>query len=217
LDDQLKVRGFRIELREIESALELHPSVSETVVLAHNYHDEEKQVVAYIIPKRQPPPISDLRNFLKDKLPDYMIPAAFVLMESFPLTPSGKLDRKALPTPDGTRSDLESAFIAPRTVAEEIVARIWAQVIKIDRVGIGDNFFDLGGHSLLATQIVARVRDAFQTELPLSKLYENPTVEGIIDALADVRGSRETVEEIALILKEVEHLSADELKKLLSE
>src|SRR5207248_9560136 len=118
----------------------------------------------------------ELRTFLQEKLPDYMIPAAFVALDALPLTPNGKVDHKALPAPDGARPDLDSAFVVPRTPIEELLAQIWSELLQVARVGVYDNFFALGGHSLLAAMVIARMRAAFQVELPLRVLFEAPTV-----------------------------------------
>jgi amino acid adenylation domain-containing protein len=178
IDHQVKVRGYRIEPGEIEAALRGHPQVSEAVVLAREDPPGNKRLVGYVV-SRERAGIGDLRNFLSHKLPDYMVPSAFVFMESLPLTSNGKIDRGALPVPEQVRPELESAFVAPRTPTERALAKTWAEILKLERIGIGDNFFELGGHSLLATQVISRVRDAFEIELPLRSLFENPTVAGL--------------------------------------
>ena len=132
------------------------------------------------------PPI-ELRRFLKEKLPDHMVPAVFVLLDALPLLPNGKIDRRALPAPDRSRPELDKAFVAPRTPTEELLAEIWTQLLDIERVGIHDNFFDLGGHSLLATQVVSRMREAFQVEIPLRRLFEVPTVAGLAESIEAAR------------------------------
>jgi acyl carrier protein len=123
------------------------------------------------------------------KLPEYMIPSAFVVLDKLPLTENGKVDRKALPAPDQSRRDVEQGYLAPRTPAEEMVAAIWADVLRLERVGVRDDFFELGGHSLNATQVVSRVRDAFRVELPLRALFETPTVEGLAKTIEGLRRS----------------------------
>ena len=133
------------------------------------------------------PTTTELRSFLKEKLPEYMVPAVFVLLDALPLMPNGKVDRRALPAPDRTRPELDKAFVAPRTPTEELLAEIWAQLLDIERVGIHDNFFDLGGHSLLATQVVSRMREAFQVEIPLRRLFEVPTVAGLAESIEAAR------------------------------
>jgi len=194
IDHQVKVRGFRIELGEIESALAAHPAVRECVVLARQ--DEpamsaisaisgDTRLVAYLVPAEAGRLAEgDLREHLKRSLPDYMLPAAYVLLAALPLTPNGKVDRKALPAPEAARGmsteSAESAgYVAPRDPTEEILVGIWQEVLGRERVGVRDDFFALGGHSLLATQVVSRVRGAFQVELPVRRLFEAPTIEAL--------------------------------------
>ncbi len=187
-DFQVKVRGYRIELGEIEEALRQHPSLREVLVLAREDTPGDKRLVAYAVPRHSPPPTaSELRSFLKDKLPEYMLPSAFVLLEAFPVTPNGKVDRRALPEPDQADAEPSATFVAPRTPTEEILVGVWAQVLGIKRVSIHDNFFELGGHSLLATQIISRLRDVFQVELPLRSLFEAPTVAGLAEKVERAR------------------------------
>ncbi len=183
LDYQVKVRGYRIETGEIEAVLGQHPQVSETVVIARDDSPAGKRLVGYIVLRHDTVRISDLRNFLAEKLADYMIPSAFVFLDCLPLTPSGKIDRKALPPPELSRPELESAFVAPRTEVEKRLADIWADVLKLEEVGIHDNFFDLGGHSLLATQVISRLRAEFGVELPLRMLFEHPTVASLAERI----------------------------------
>jgi acyl carrier protein len=158
---------------------------------------------------------SQIRCFLKQNLPDYMVPSAFVVLERLPLTPNGKLDRRALPVPHQFMVDLEKTFKPPRTPSERVVAGIWAEVLGIEQVGKHDNFFQLGGHSLLATQIISRLREAFRVEIPLRSIFQEPTVVGLIKVIAVMWGSRETVEEIAKTLQELEELSEQDLEALL--
>ena len=193
-DHQVKIRGFRIELGEIEAALGQHPAVRQAVVLAREDVPGEKRLVAYVVAEREAfPTTTDLRRFLKDKLPDHMVPAVFVSLDALPLMPNGKIDRRALPAPDRSRPELDKAFVAPRTPAEEILAEIWARLLDVERIGIHDNFFDLGGHSLLATQLVSRVREAFQVELPLRRLFEVPTVAGLAESIEAARRTGQTL------------------------
>ena len=175
IDQQVKLRGFRIELGEIEAAITLHPNVFEAVVMVREDIPNYQQLVAYIVP-HQPVPINELRSFLKQKLPDYMQPSSFVILETLPLTPSGKIDRKALPAPIQNLAELEKTFVAARTPIEELLAGIWAEVLRLERICIYDNFFELGGHSLLGAQIISLIRNNLQRELPLKKLFECPTV-----------------------------------------
>jgi non-ribosomal peptide synthetase component F len=176
-DHQVKIRGFRIELGEIEAALRQHPALREAAVLAREDRTGAKRLVAYVTSGEEPAPtVSELRAFLKGKAPEHMIPSAFVFLEAMPLTPNGKVNRRALPEPDHSRPDLGAAFVAPRTLTEEKLAELWSQLLGVERVGIYDNFFELGGHSLLATQLVSRVRETFGVELSLIKLFESPVI-----------------------------------------
>ena len=177
IDEQVKIRGFRIELGEIESALREHPAVREAVLLAREDEPGDKRLVAYVVPAEDRlPAISGLRAYLQKKLPDYMIPAAFVPLESFPLTPSGKIDRRAFPAPDQSSRELAQEYLAPRTPDEQMLAAIWSEVLGIQPIGVHENFFTLGGHSLLATQVISEVRVAFQLDLPVRELFESPTI-----------------------------------------
>jgi amino acid adenylation domain-containing protein/non-ribosomal peptide synthase protein (TIGR01720 family) len=176
IDDQVKIRGFRIELSEIEAVLSQHSDVQLSCVIAREDTPGDKRLVAYVVAHQDcKPAISELRQFLKAKLPEYMVPSAFVILESLPLTPNGKVDRRALPKPDLDTTLLEK-YVAPRTPIEEMLALLWAQVLKLELVGIYDNFFELGGHSLLATQLVSRIRTWFKVELPLRELFASATV-----------------------------------------
>ena len=176
IDHQVKVRGFRIELGEIEAAISQHPAVRETVVIVRSDEADSQSLVAYVVPQtEQTLTISELRRFLESKLPNYMMPMV-VMLEAMPLTPNGKINRQALPLPDLTQLILESNFVVPATQIEEILAGIWADVLGIEKVGIHNNFFELGGHSLLATRVISKVRQVFQVEIPLRRLFEEPTV-----------------------------------------
>jgi amino acid adenylation domain-containing protein len=187
LDQQVKIRGFRIELGEIEAVLSQHPFVQETVVIATEDVRGEKRLVGYVVArKEQTLTVTELRGFLKSKLPEQMVPSVFVFVDSLPLTPHGKVDRQALPAAAGTRPDLEKAFVAPRTPVEKALSEIWAQVLGLERVGIHDNFFELGGHSLSATQLISRVYNAFQAEVLLCSLFETPTVAGLAEILEKI-------------------------------
>ena len=178
LDHQVKLRGFRIELGEIEAVLARHESVRQCLVMAREDEPGMQRLVAYIVPVDGKTPSEDaLRNHLKQSLPEFMLPSTFMALESFPLTPNGKINRKALPAPE-YKADAEK-YTAPRTPIEEVVAGIWAEVLRVQQVGVHDDFFALGGHSLLATQVISRVRQACKTELPLRALFEAPTVAGL--------------------------------------
>jgi amino acid adenylation domain-containing protein len=177
IDQQVNVRGYRVELGEIEAVLSEHPAVRETVVIAREDETGEKRLVAYMVSQAaETTAVTELRSYLKERLPEYMIPSGFVLLDKLPLMANGKVDRRALSAYEQSRTELTGGYVAPQTAVEEIVANIWAEVLQVERVGIHDNFFDLGGHSLLATQVISRVRDAFRVELPLRVLFERPTV-----------------------------------------
>ncbi|HEX5708647.1 MAG TPA: amino acid adenylation domain-containing protein, partial [Pyrinomonadaceae bacterium] len=187
IDHQVKVRGFRIELGEVESALLRHAALKEALVKDYG-EGEGKQLVAYLVGRRgEVPTPAELRRFLAERLPDFMIPSAFVALERMPLTPNGKIDRKALPPPDRASRDAGGEFIAPRNGTEALLASVWAELLGVRRVGAADNFFDLGGHSLLATQLVSRLRQAFGMELPLRALFTSPTVAGLAEEIETLR------------------------------
>lgn len=177
IDNQVKVRGFRIELGEIETVLVAHPQVKEAVVIARVDQPGSKRLIAYIVPK-QHLDTSELLCYLKQKLPEYMLPSAFVkLLDALPLTPSGKIERRALPAPLSRETrNISTDLIPPRTATEEVLTAIWSDVLGLEKVGIHDNFFALGGHSLSAMQVIARLRETFKVELPISCLFDYPTV-----------------------------------------
>ncbi|MDX3381008.1 non-ribosomal peptide synthase/polyketide synthase [Streptomyces niveiscabiei] len=183
-DDQVKVRGFRIELGEIEAALAVHPEVAQVAVLARQDRADDTRLVAYVVGDA---PADDLRAHLRGRLPEHMVPAAFVRLDALPLTVNGKLDRAALPAPDLTPTE---SGRAPRTAREQLLCDLFAEVLGVDRVGLDDDFFDLGGHSLLATRLVARVRAALGVELELRALFESPSVAGVAASLGTAGEAR---------------------------
>jgi amino acid adenylation domain-containing protein len=187
-DRQVKVRGYRVEIGEIETALAGHAGVGEAVVEALAGATGAGRLAAYVVAAEgaRPSP-AQMRAYLKERLPEYMIPSAFVFLEEFPLTPSGKVDRRALPEPSGALAGAADAYLPPRTATEEVLEAIWADVLGLEKVSAGANFFELGGHSLMATQVVSRVREAFQVELPLRRLFEEPTVAGLARAVEAAR------------------------------
>ena len=186
-DNQVKIRGFRIELGEVEVVLAQHPAVKESVVVVQEVTPGVRRLVGYVVSQQASSNTQEFRSFLRSKLPDYMVPSAFVFLGSLPLTPNGKVDRNALPVPQRGRFELDENFTAPRNLIEEIVAGIWAEVLKLDQVDVYDNFFDVGGHSLLATQVVSRLNQAFQLELPLRNLFESPTVAALAERIDELR------------------------------
>jgi len=187
-DHQVKIRGFRIELGEIEAALARHPAVREAAVLARAEDGGEARLVAYVVAPpdstESAPTAQDLRQFLKASLPEHMVPSAFMVLDALPLTAHGKVNRKALPAPEVARVETAEAYLAPRPGAEETIAAIWGEVLKVERVGARDDFFLLGGHSLSAARILSRVRDALGVDLSLLVVFETPTVEGMATAAA---------------------------------
>ena len=183
-DQQVKVRGFRIELGEIETVLAQHAGVREAVVVARENASGGKRLIAYVVACEEPPPTtSTMRAYLKEKLPEYMVPSSFVVLDALPLTATGKVDRNRLPAPEQVRPELAQLYIGPRTPVEEVLCGIFSEVLQIEPVGVHDSFFDLGGHSLLATQVVSRLRMDFQIELPLRTFFEAPTVERLAKAM----------------------------------
>jgi amino acid adenylation domain-containing protein len=177
-DNQVKIRGYRIELGEIEAILTKHPTVKDCVIVVCEHESQiGKNLVGYVVPTEHSVlSVTELRRYLKEKLPAYMIPSSFVVLEVLPLMPNGKVDRNRLPPSDGTRPPLTKEFVLPRTEIEELIAQTWREVLKIENVGIYDNFFELGGHSLLATQIVARLQEALNKDVPLRVLFDAPTI-----------------------------------------
>jgi len=214
----VKVRGYRIDIDEIEMALLKCPGIKEALVVARNNNSGDERLVAYLVPTVPPGPnVSALRRFLKEKLPDYMIPRAFVMLDAIPLTDTRKVDRKALPDPNTARPQLDTPYVAPRTPIEEQLAKIWAEVLSLDQVGIHDNFFDLGGHSLAATRVVSQVIKRFQLELPLKSLFESPTVAQMATVIAEHEGKKLGQTGLESILTELESLSEEEAQRLLSD
>jgi amino acid adenylation domain-containing protein len=186
LDHQVKIRGFRIELGEIEAVLRQHAGVREAVVLAREDTPGNKRLVAYVLLREQQEDAeltTQLRNYLKARLPEHMLPSAFVVLDEFPLTPSGKLDRRALPEPLETRPALGETYLTPRTPVEETLTSIWEGILQISGIGVNDNFFELGGHSLLGTQVISRIRKAFGIELPLRTIFEKPSISEMAESI----------------------------------
>ncbi|MEH1934754.1 MAG: amino acid adenylation domain-containing protein [Nostoc sp.] len=185
IDHQVKIRGFRIELGEIEAILGQHPALTQTIVIAREDVTGDKQLVAYLVASREQIPSQvELRRFLSTRLPEYMVPSFFVFLDTLPLNPNGKIDRRALPAPDTFTLDLSTNFVPPQNSTQEVLASIWAKVLRLEQVGIHDNFLELGGHSLLATQVMSRVRQVFRIEIPLQLLFENPTIATLAEAIA---------------------------------
>jgi amino acid adenylation domain-containing protein len=218
LDNQLKIRGFRIEPGEIEAVLGQHPAVCEAVVLTREDEPGDKRLVAYVVSTQQPTPTTrELRLFLQEKFPDYMVPSAFVVLDALPLTPNGKVDRRRLPAPEPIRPALETTFVPPRNPIEQAVAKIWAEILRLDHVGIYDNFFELGGHSLLAIQLMSRVRGTFHVELPLRALFHLPTVAALGELVVTYESVPGQSAAIARVLAKMETMSADDMRAMLQQ
>jgi amino acid adenylation domain-containing protein len=191
IDNQVKLRGFRIELAEVESAVAAHPSVSEAVAVVREDRPGDRRLVAYVVPVGgEVPSAAEIRRFLRDRVPDYMVPSTVATLAAFPVTPNGKIDRTALPAPEAERQS-DEAFVAPRTETERRLATIWRDVLQVNDVGVHDNFFDLGGHSLLVVQLHSRMRDAFERELSVVDLFRYPTVESQVRELLQPRDGAE--------------------------
>jgi amino acid adenylation domain-containing protein len=190
-DDQVKIRGYRIELGEIEAVIESHAEVASAIVLVHTDATGEKKLIAYVVTPKRHKNISAIRNYLAEKLPDYMIPSSFIVLDELPTTTNGKVDKKALPAPDRKRPDLAVLFEAPKTPLEKTIAKVWAAVLELDEVGINDNFFELGGNSLLAFKTVSLLAENYQLTLPITKLYQLPVISKIASYLNPAAGHKQ--------------------------
>jgi acyl-CoA synthetase (AMP-forming)/AMP-acid ligase II len=180
VDYQVKVRGFRIELEEIEAVLGQHRGVQQAVVVAREDEPGEKRVVAYVVAEQDEALTpGEMGRFLKEKLPEYMVPSAFVVLDRLPLSPTGKIDRRALPEPDLMKSAVKSDYVAPRDDVERAIASVWQGVLRLEKVGIHDNFFDLGGHSLLLVQVNRKLRELFNQDLSMVEMFEHSTVSAL--------------------------------------
>jgi amino acid adenylation domain-containing protein len=215
-DSQVKIRGHRIEIAEVEMALLDLPAIKEAIVVPRENPSGDRRLVAYLVARtRRAPAVSELRASLSKRLPDYMLPSTWMFLQAFPLAPNGKVDRQGLPQPSGSRPELNTAFAAPQTPIEIQLAEIWSEILAIHPVGLYDNFFDLGGHSLAATQVVSRVIRSFQLDLPLQSLFQSPTVAEMA-AVITASQSKEIGEmELRRILTELDSLSDDQARDLL--
>ena len=199
----MKFQGYRIELSEIETVLSQYPVVMEAVVVAREEQPGNKRLVAYIVPTQQPQGITptrktqlltdeqtiankptfsigDLRAFIKERLPEYMVPSTFVTLNALPLTPNGKIDRNGLPAPETFRPELEVSYVAPKTEVEKVIASIWQELLQVEKVGIHDNFFELGGHSLLLIQVTSKLQKVFQRDFTLVDMFQYPTISNLV-------------------------------------
>jgi acyl carrier protein len=216
MDHQVKIRGFRIEPAEIEAVLQEYPEVRESLVVTREDTPGDKRLVAYVVadPEDKVTLVAELRSWLRERLPEYFMPALFVVLEKLPLTPNGKIDRRALPAPEYVPQLVEETLILPRTPEEERVAEIWADVLDIKPIGMEANFFDLGGHSLLATRIITRIREAFSVNLPLRVMFDSPTIAAVAAQVAKAR-EQSNAGRIAEMVERLTHLSEDETTSLL--
>jgi len=217
IDSQVKIRGFRIELSEIELALRKHPAIREAVARAWEFTAQDKGLVAYVVAQPdQAPSSGELRSFLKESLPEYMLPEVFIMLEAMPLTANGKLNGRALPAPDTQRTLQTSLPVAPRTPIEETLARLWREVLKLEQVGIQDNFFNLGGHSLIAIKLVTRIRTEFNVELSLADFFNAATIEAVGLKLEEELIEASNPAEIDAILRLLETVEETEAESMLA-
>jgi amino acid adenylation domain-containing protein len=198
-DYQVKIRGFRIELGEIEAALASHPQTRESVVTLRDDAAGDKRLIAYLVTDGKPLASAELRAYLRQRLPEYMLPSAFVMLDKFPLTASGKIDRLALPLPDADQLREKAKYVAPRTLTEEIIAAIWVSILGLEEIGINDDFFALGGHSLLLARVMSRVRDMLGVAVPMRVLFEASTVRGLAEKVESIRRAGEGLQDLPLI------------------
>ncbi len=204
----MKIRGFRVEPGEIETVLRRHPAVKDSVVVVLPDLGGEKRLVTYFITKNGGElPMQEVREFLRQRLPEYMLPTFVLQIEELPLTPSGKINRRALPDPDFGARQVEHEFVAPRTPTEEALVEIYKEVLTIDEVGIHDSFFELGGHSLLATRLVARVREDYGVNLSVRLIFEAPTVAELSLEVIKLEAEQAGGDFTAELLKDIEQMS----------
>ena len=204
-DQQVKIRGFRIELGEIEAVLTGLPAVAQAAVIAREDGPGGKQLVAYVVAAPgEVPEVATLRRSLSERLPDYMVPTVFVILNALPLNPNGKVDRAALPAPDAACNRSENTYVAPQSPVEEKLCEIWSDVLRVEKVGINDNFLDLGGHSLLAMRVVSRVNRALNVELPMRLLFEHSTLSALALAITRLQLDQATPEQLEELLRGLE-------------
>ena len=216
-DSQLKIRGYRVEVAEIEMAMLGIDAIGEAVVVSREDRPGGQRLVAYVVPSSQTSvTVTAMRSSLQGRLPDYMVPSAFVVLDAMPTLPTGKVDRRALPPPDSSRPQLDNDIVDPRTPVEERMVEVWAEVLGLDQVGIHDNFLELGGDSLLASQVISRVIKTFRVELPLRSLFEAPTVAEMALTITENQANKAEQADIERLLTELEALSAEEAKRLLA-
>ncbi|HEX7243233.1 MAG TPA: phosphopantetheine-binding protein, partial [Longimicrobiaceae bacterium] len=214
IDQQVKVRGFRVEPGEVEAALGEHPAVRAAAVLAREDAAGERVLVGYVVGDAAE---AELRGHLRALLPEYMVPGAWVFLDALPITPNGKLDRRALPAPGEGGGAEDAARVAPRDAVEEVVASIWSEVLGTGPVGVHDSFFDLGGHSLRATQVISRMRESLQVEVPLRAIFDDPTVAGLAAAAVAHEPRPGHAEAVARILRLLDGMTEEEMEAVSEE
>jgi len=210
IDNQVKIRGFRVELGEIETVLTNYSEIREAIVIIREDVPGNKSLVAYLVPQNYQLVARDVRSYLSQKLPNYMIPNAFVFLDKFPLTANGKINRLGLPAADISQQNFGVEFVAPRTSTERELVTIWTEVLQLTKVGIYDNFFELGGHSLLATQLISRLKETFEIEFLFRYLFENPTISQLANKVVNQQIEQVKSDELVQILGEIDELSEDE-------
>ncbi len=213
----MKIRGFRIELGDIETVLANHPAIAQGIVQAFAETPSDKKLVAYLVtkPNTEKPHLEALRSYLLEKLPDYMVPSAWVFLDAMPLTPNNKVDRRALKPPSQLASSTD--YIAPSNVIEEALAEIWQELIKVEKIGIKDNFFELGGHSLIAAQVHARMKKVFSIDFSLRELFDFPTIEKTAQLLLERETQSGRTEKISRSFLRIKRMTPTEKAKLIAE
>ncbi len=215
IDDQVKIRGFRIELGEIEARLNQHAKVREAVVVIWEDELTDKRLVAYVSPQpKQELTVTEVRSFLKEKLPEYMIPSAFVLLETLPLTPNGKLDRRSLPAPETLRPELEATYVMPQTEIEQTIATIWQKSLNIEKIGIHDNFFELGGHSLLMVKVHSQLREIFPVDLSMLDMFRYPTINSLGEFCSQNKNQTSFISETNISIEKITIGKSQQRKRL---
>jgi hypothetical protein len=216
IDNQVKIRGFRVELEEIEQAIRSHASVTDAIVLVQDAQGD-KRLVAYVVaPETQQPTTTELREFLTTKLPVYMLPSGFVMIDAFPLLPNGKIDRLALPLLEQDPPALAASFEAPRSLLEESVGKVWCDLLKLERIGIHDNFFELGGHSLMGAKMISNLRRSLNVELNLVDVFQAPTIARLGEVIYQRQTEAEGEDDLASLLAELTNLSDEEAQQRLA-
>jgi amino acid adenylation domain-containing protein len=217
-DFQVKIRGYRVDVGEVETAMLHHDQVKEVAVVGRKDNSENTRLVAYFVPAGKiGPSVSTLRKFLSQKIPDYMIPSAFISLDRLPLTPTGKINRRLLPAPKRSRPELETAMAAPRNEVEKELVQIWAEVLELNELGVHDSFFDLGGDSLSASRIVSSVIQHFQFEIPVKALFQSPTIAEMATIIDEHRHKKLAAKDLELLFNELESMSDEEARQLVSE